>query len=215
MARDLAAGALLRIETRKTLGVIVHRTVAGEKTKLRPAFWGFSETELERRYRWGKDDLLQYWSGSIPAGRTVEQFRNTLGQRDWPSDGKRISYAILAENDDLIGMVSCYSIDKRHHVGEIGIYLGEKNFWGQGYGTDALIAFLRHLFNDLEFESVYLHTYESNQRAQRSYLRIGFETQDKRRRYSPRLGYHDELRMSISRDTFRELHGPRPAALAR
>lgn len=191
-----------------------HRVVEGEKTQLRPANWGFSEAELARRYRWSKDDLLQYWSGTIPGGRSLDQFSETVIQRDWPSDGKRISYAILAEDGQLIGMVSCYCIDRRNQTAELGIYLGEKEYWGKGYGTDALIAFLRHAFTEIGLSSVYLHTYESNLRAQRSYARAGFEVTEKRRRYSPRLGYHEELRMTLSRRTFLDLHPDRPAATA-
>jgi RimJ/RimL family protein N-acetyltransferase len=185
----------------------VHRLVEGGTTRLRPASWGFSEPELERRYRWSQDDVLQYWSGTIPGGRSYEQFRATVAGRDWPSDGKRISYAILTHEGELIGMVSCYNVDRRFDVGELGIYLGEKGYWGRGYGTDALIAFLRHLFGSLRFRSVYLHTYESNVRAQRSYTRAGFEVTDRRRRYAPRLGYHNEVRMNITAETFERLHG--------
>lgn len=188
-------------------GKLVYRVVEGQKTRLRPASWGFSNEELRRRYRWSQDDDLQYWSGSIPGGRSYTQFTETLRQRDWPDDGRRISYAILTKDDDLIGMVSCYNIDTRRQAGELGVYLGEKHVWGQGYGTDAIIVFLRHLFADLGFEFVYLHTYESNVRAQRSYTRVGFEAVDKRRRYSPRLGYHEEVRMTISREQFSRLHG--------
>jgi RimJ/RimL family protein N-acetyltransferase len=185
----------------------MYRVVEGEKTRLRPARWGFSEEELRRRYRWSLDDELQYWSGTIPSGRVYGQFKETIGQRDWPDDGRRISYAILTKDNDLIGMVSCYNIDAASRTGELGVYLGEKGLWGRGYGTDAIIAFLRHLFTDLGFEWVYLHTYESNVRAQRSYLRTGFELVDRRRRFAPRIGYHEEVKMTITRDRFAQRHG--------
>jgi [ribosomal protein S5]-alanine N-acetyltransferase len=193
----------------------MHTLVDGEKTRLRPAVWGFTEDELRRRYHWSLDDDLQYWSGTIPSGRSFTQFKNTVRQRDWPDDGNRISYAISTHHNDLIGMVSCYSIDRRRKTGEIGVYLGEKDCWGQGFGTDALIAFVRHLFTDLDFESVYLHTYESNVRAQRSYVRVGFEATETRRRFSPRIGYHEELRMVIDHERFAQLHGLREPAVSR
>jgi ribosomal-protein-alanine N-acetyltransferase len=162
---------------------------------------------MQRRFRWSGDDTLQYWSGTIPGGRSYSQFRESVGQRDWPSDGKRISYAILTRDGSLIGMVSCYNIDRRRQTGELGVYLGEQEYWGHGYGTDAIVTFIRHLFADLEFDSIYLHTYESNTRAQRSYLRVGFTVADKRRRFSPRIGYHEEVKMVITRETFARLHG--------
>lgn len=191
----------------------MYRVVEGDMTRLRPASWGFSDEELRRRYRWSYDDVLQYWSGSIPGGRSFQHFVQSLGERDWPSDGRRISYAIVRRaDDDLIGMVSCYNIDRAGATGEIGIYIGEKEYWSHGYGTDALTTFLRHLFVDLEFDWVYLHTYQSNLRAQRSYLHAGFELRETKRRYAPRIGYHDEVRMTITRERFLQLHGMKEAA---
>src|SRR5579859_5782745 len=140
----------------------MHQMIEGEKTRLRPASWGFSEEELRRRYRWSLDDELQYWSGSIPGGRFFSQFRESLPKRDWPDDGKRISYAVSTKENELIGMVSCYNIDRRQRSGELGVYLGEKVYWGHGFGTDAVFAFLRHLFANCGFHLIYLHTYESN-----------------------------------------------------
>jgi len=185
----------------------VHRVVENEMTRLRPALWGFSEDELRRRYHWSLDDDLQFWSGTIPGGRSYAQFKDTLLQRDWPDDGRRVSYAILTKEDELIGMISCYNIDHRHRTGELGVYLGEKEYWGHGYGTDAIVGYLRHLFLIYDFASVYLHTYQSNVRAQRSYLRVGFDVEAKRRRFSTRLGYHEEVRMRITRTEFARLHG--------
>lgn len=190
----------------------MHKLVEGETTRLRPALWGFSEDELRRRYQWSLDDELQYWSGSLPSGRSYDHFKKNVALRDWPEDGRRFSYAILSKRNDLLGMVSCYNIDWTGRTGELGVYVGDKTQWAHGYGTDAVIAFLRHLFANFDFESVYLHTYESNVRAQRSYLRVGFQTDELRRRYSPRVGYHDELRMTISRERFAGLHGLREQA---
>jgi RimJ/RimL family protein N-acetyltransferase len=195
------------MEYRVRQGEGVHRIVEGEHVRLRPASWGFSEAELRRRYQWSKDDELQYWSGSLPGGRSLANFKETVGQRDWPRDGRRISYAILTHDNDLIGMISLYNIDRNQAMGEMGVYIGDKGLWGRGHGTDAIVSFLRHLFADLAIDSVYLHTYESNVRARKSYERVGFETDSLRRRYSPRIGYHDEVRMSITKERFARLHG--------
>jgi RimJ/RimL family protein N-acetyltransferase len=114
-------------------------------------------------------------------------------------------------------MVSCYGIEGRWGsdslVGELGVYIGEKRYWSHGYGRDAVATFLGHLFNDLGFCEVYLHTYESNVRAQKSYLRVGFEAREKRRRFSTRVGYHQELRMDITRERFNQLQRGRVPAL--
>lgn len=173
---------------------------------LRPANLGFTVDELKRRYLWSKDDDLQYWSGAIPTARTFEEFQQILPERDWPRDGKRRSYAILDQSGELIGMVSCYSIEWTSRTGELGVYIGEPNLWSRGLGTDAILTLLRHLFLDLGFRRVYLNTYASNTRALRSYSKVGFERTGTRRRFRPSVGYYREIRMLIDREGYLARH---------
>jgi ribosomal-protein-alanine N-acetyltransferase len=189
----------------------VERLLRGERVTLRPANLGFSEEELRQRYTWSKDQDLQYWTGSIPSAPTFAEFTRTLPQRDWPADGRRRSYAILDPEGQLIGMVSCYGIDWRAGTGELGVYIGERHLWNRGYGTDAIITLLRHLFCDLGFTEIRLNTYESNVRARRSYQKVGFRPVERRRRFNTHAGYYREVRMSIDRSTFLALHGPQLA----
>lgn len=178
----------------------------GERVILRPAQLGFSDQELQRRYEWSKDRDLQYWSGNIPSAPSFREFKRVLPERDWPSDQRRRSYAMLIGGRELIGMVSCYNIDWSARTGELGVYIGERQLWSSGYGTDAITTLLRHLFKDLGFASVYLSTYETNARARRSYDKVGFVPVETRRRFRARVGYFRELRMMIDRDRFAARH---------
>ena len=47
--------------------------------------------------------------------------------------------------DQFIGTISAY-IDRPNSVADVGILIGDKSVWGQGYGTEAWIAFCDHLF---------------------------------------------------------------------
>lgn len=180
--------------------------IQGERVILRPANLPFSLDEKEARYRWSQDEELQYWSGSIPSARSFDEFRRTLAERDWPSDGRRRSYAILYQSDQLIGMVSCYSIDWKLRTGELGVYIGERGLWGQGLGTDAVITLLVHLFSDLGLRRIFLNTYATNVRALRSYSKAGFRRIATRRRFRPSVGYYREVRMVMEREAFSRLH---------
>lgn len=176
-------------------------TIRGERVALRPANHGFSLEEQQLRYSWSQDKELQYWSGSIPSAATFAEFQRLLPERDWPSDGKRRSYAILDSPDRLIGMVSCYGIDWGAGTGELGVYIGAREKWGQGLGTDAVMTLLRHLFSDLDFRHIYLNTFASNMRALKSYAKVGFRRVGNRRRFRPSIGYYREVRMVIERDS--------------
>ncbi|HZT95930.1 MAG TPA: hypothetical protein VFB34_03740, partial [Chloroflexota bacterium] len=54
---------------------------------------------------------------------------------------------------------------------------------------------------------MFLHTYESNRRAIRSYEKVGFRALGKRRRFRPSIGYYQEIKMVLDRQTFIAEHG--------
>jgi len=190
----------------------------GRHTILRPANRGFTLAEQQLRFGWSRDDELQYWSGSLPSGRTFAEFQRMLPERDWPSDGRRRSYAILDRSLQLIGMVSCYAIDWKDRTGELGVYIGDRTHWGHGLGTDAVITLLGHLFADLNLNRISLNTYATNVRALRSYGKAGFVREGTRRRFRPSVGHYREVRMMIDRAHYFRNHSaedrPRPAQLA-
>ena len=174
----------------------------GSLVVLRPANRGFTLSEQLRRFEWSHDAELQYWSGSIPSAKTFREFQRVLPERDWPSDGRRRSHGILDHDGTLVGMVSCYALDWSQKTAELGVYIGDRNRWGQGLGTDAVATLLRHLFDDLDFRSIHLNTYASNTRALRSYAKVGFKKTEARRRFRPSIGYYREVRMELDRKRY-------------
>ncbi len=181
-------------------------SIAGDRVTLKPASNGFTVAEQRRRFEWSRNAELQYWSGRIPTAPSFAEFCRVLPERDWPSSGQRRSYGILDEGGQLIGMVSCYGIDWEQRTGELGVYIGETDLWNRGYGTDAVLTLLAHLFTDLRFAIVSLTTYATNTRALKSYEKAGFRRISTRRRFRPAIGYYREVAMSVDRETFLALH---------
>jgi RimJ/RimL family protein N-acetyltransferase len=56
---------------------------------------------------------------------------------------------------------------------EAGIAIGRKDYWGKGYGTDALRVLVKHAFENLRLRKVYLTVFGSNVRGQKSYAKLG------------------------------------------
>lgn len=73
-----------------------------------------------------------------------------------------------------IGNCSYYHIDRVRREVELGIIVGDKLCWDQGYGTDAVAALVDHLFKVEHFHRVYLHTLVGNDRAQKCFSKCGF-----------------------------------------
>lgn len=83
----------------------------------------------------------------------------------------------------------------------VGIFIGERENWGKGYGTDALNILLRYAFMELNLWRVSLGVFEYNPRAIRSYEKAGFQHEGRSRKNLNHEGkYWDIHFMGILRD---------------
>ena len=121
---------------------------------------------------------------------------------------RSVRLAIDTPDGVHIGNCMYYDIDTEARRAELGIMIGESEYWNGGYGTDAVRTMLRHIFTTTWLQLVYLHTLTSNERAQRAFTKAGFEPDRELRKD----GY-DFLRMEITRERWEELEGEQePAA---
>jgi len=73
-----------------------------------------------------------------------------------------------------IGNVGFFNLNQHDRSAEIGIFIGEKKYWDQGYGIAAMQLMLKHGFEDLNLNRIYLTVYDTNPRAIRAYEKAGF-----------------------------------------
>jgi RimJ/RimL family protein N-acetyltransferase len=99
-----------------------------------------------------------------------------------------------------IGDLNLFAMDWRIRSAELGIVIGAKEYWDQGYGTEAVGLLLRHGFHTLNLNRVFLRVYEDNTRAIRAYEKAGFVQEGRHRQGYYRDGqYIDVILMSILR----------------
>lgn len=97
-----------------------------------------------------------------------------------------------------IGNIAFFNIDWRVRSAEVGILIGEKQFWNQGYGTETMRLFLKHGFETLNLNRIFLVVYEINPRAIRAYEKAGFVLEGRQRQAIYMDGeYSDVLMMSV------------------
>jgi RimJ/RimL family protein N-acetyltransferase len=105
------------------------------------------------------------------------------------------------EGERLIGWLSLEGILFPHSEAFVGIGIGEREYWGKGYGTDAMKVILQYAFQELNLRRVALDTFEYNQRAIRSYEKAGFVHEGTVREYLSRDGQRwDLIFMGILRE---------------
>jgi len=104
-----------------------------------------------------------------------------------------------------VGTIALMKIDWRNGSAEIGIFIGEKRFWNQGYGREAMQLLVRHGFYDLNLNRIFLRVDENNLRAIRSYERAGFieEGRMRKARFKDNV-YIDTVLMSVLHSEWQE-----------
>ncbi len=140
----------------------------GTKVKLRP----LERKHLSKCVEWLNDpDVTAHLTLSEPVSMEGEQkwFDNLL------RDSSSRIYAIETAEGEHIGNVGLEDINLHSRKAELGIFIGEKRFWGKGYGTEAIMLALKIAFESMNLNRVYLRVFIDNKRAQACYEKVGFK----------------------------------------
>lgn len=98
----------------------------------------------------------------------------------------------------FIGTTSLSTSDPANREGVLGIFIGEVDLWGQGYGTDAVRTVCRFGFDMMNLHRIQLEVLAGNERAVAAYRRVGFTVEGTRREAMYKFGrYHDLLVMGL------------------
>lgn len=175
----------------------------GKKTRIR----NICRSDIKLLVKWKNDpeiaDLVR--GGPINTTFETEQRRYERGLGDY--DCIRLIIETLSRRP--IGFISITNIDKENRKAEVGMLIGEKDYWDKGYGSDSLIALLRHLFYELGFNRIGLEVFEYNIRAKKTYEKIGFKVEGLQRQGLRRGSrYNDILLMGLLKDEFHNEFNP-------
>ncbi len=176
----------------------------GDNIGLRPFEEPLTDTEIERVYRWSSDEDLLGLSGGAPTELTLEEFADRLRSESSFATDDRRAFFIVTRTGELIGRIGVFAIDWSRKTGELGIVIGEREYWGKRYGRDAILTLLRHLFQATSLETINLFTFPDNLRAQRAFAACGFRVVGRGRQFSPDIGEYEGIEMQITRRGFQE-----------
>lgn len=177
--------------------------IYGEKTRLR----AIERTDLERYVEWFNDpEVTQHLMRHLPISMADEE-RWYESQQKLPEESR--SMALDARDDKRwvhIGGVGLHDIDWQSRMAEAGISIGDKRYWDRGFGKDAMRTLLRHGFDCLNLNRIYLRVFVDNERAIAVYRHLGFVEEGRLRKHFFRRGeYHDMLIMGILRPEWQQM----------
>jgi RimJ/RimL family protein N-acetyltransferase len=161
------------------------------------------EVMAERFSRWNQDtELFRLLDTEPPRLLSAQKWKEWL-EKDLEKDmTDEVFFAIRTlEGDLLIGFIGLFDLYQQQGDTLVAIALGERKFWGYGYGTDAMRVMLRYAFNELNLRRVGLIVFEYNPRAIHSYEKAGFVPEGRIHGAMQRDGKRwDYLYMGILRD---------------
>ncbi len=79
-----------------------------------------------------------------------------------------------------IGNIKLGPIDPNHGSGEVGLLIGERSHWGQGFATEAIDTLAAWAFDTVGLAKLTAGAYASNEGSIRAFARAGFSTEGRR-----------------------------------
>lgn len=161
-----------------------------------------TETFSSHFSRWWQDSeyarLLDLAPGNLYSPRQVKVWLEKDLEKDPP--GEYLFGIRTLADDKLIGFVGL-SHPNLAGDGFVGIGIGERAYWGKGYGGEAMKLLVRFAFLELNMHRVSLDVFDYNPRAIRSYEKAGFRVEGRQREMILRDGVRtDVLFMGVLRE---------------
>ncbi len=144
--------------------------IIGGKTRLREK----KLSDVRNDYRWQSDPELAKLDAAPILDMSFSIYLLDYASALHQHKLRRYPLAIETIDGKHIGNCTCYDIDEKKGEAQVGIMIGDKNYWDKGYGVDAINALVNHVYKTSSLNRLYLKTLDWNQRAQQCFFKCGF-----------------------------------------
>lgn len=163
------------------------------KVVLRPVL----ERDLPFITSWINDpEVTQFLAAHMPMMEAEERrwFENLPNRK--PHD-----IVVAIEVDGVfIGTMGLHGIDFKHRRATTGALIGNRAYWGKGYGSEAKMLLLDYAFNELGLHKICSSVIAFNERSIRYSLKCGYVQEARLRDHHFAKGkYWDEVRLAVFR----------------
>ena len=130
--------------------------------------------DAEKDYIWRSDPEIARLDAAYPITMKYDRYlKHFEDQLRMPTPGSG-HFGIEVAGGKYIGNCMYYDLDSISKEAELGVVIGDKDYWSGGYGYDVVVTLLRYMFEDLGLQRVYLHTLDWNHRARKCFEHSGF-----------------------------------------
>jgi len=125
-------------------------------------------------YAWQVDPELAQLDATSPLTMSFSRYLSDYTFQLRYLRPTRYSFAIETVDGRHIGNCVYYKVDEATGETELGIMIGNRNYWDKGYGSDAVTTLVSHVFRQIKLNRIYLKTLDLNIRAQKCFQKCGF-----------------------------------------
>ena len=167
----------------------------GKKVILRPVDL---EKDLDNFYDWINDFEVMKFLGKpykpIPKDKEKELLQKML------SDDSNVVFAIETSDGRHIGVTGLHKIAHFDGTAVTGTFIGDKNYWSRGYGTDAKMLLLWYAFNVLNLRRINSRVISFNKRSLKCQLKCGYKVEGVMKKEVWKNGrYYDLITLAVFR----------------
>lgn len=154
--------------------------------------------DVELYHAWRNDIDVMKSTAPFLDNYHLEETREFVNQVILGSQFSKSYIIVEKESNTPIGITSLINIDYKNRNAEFIIDIGDKNFWGKGYGTEAMKLILDYSFLEMNLHRISLRVFSFNNKAIKLYEKMGFKCEGRSRESIFREGkWHDIIHMGI------------------
>jgi RimJ/RimL family protein N-acetyltransferase len=167
--------------------------MTGDLVRLR----AMEPSEAETVWRWNSDpEVVRWMDDGYP--QSLARYLARIQERAANSYSDVLFGIETLDENRLVGLVRLTGAEPETGRAELDLYIGERDCWGRGYGTDATRLICRYGFDKMRLHSIILWVVTENLGARRVYDKAGFREDGRHRECFRRDGaWYDMFLMSM------------------
>jgi [ribosomal protein S5]-alanine N-acetyltransferase len=145
-------------------------TITSDRHLIRP----FKTSDAELWQTWDTDPEVQAF---MPEPRSEAQDISTQYEyiNECENDEEGFYWSIETLDGFTIGTVALTEFNEYHGVANLGIVIGNKNYWGKGIATEVITAVVHYAFEHLNIFSIGAEVEEGNTPMMKAFEKVGFK----------------------------------------
>jgi RimJ/RimL family protein N-acetyltransferase len=178
----------------------------GEHVRLR----SIAREDLPRLWAFNNDLAVELaGGGDPPLPQSLARLQAEFDQEAAKGGRDATRFAIEVDGK-CIGSCALFNANATAQTCELGIGIGDKDYWSRGFGRETIRLLLTYAFRYLNYRKVWLRVHGVNERGIRAYRACGFVEEGRQRAQVWSDGAYDDLVfMGILRDAWRETQAGR------